>query len=122
MIPASLESTEIRDIAADGDEPNLVVSQYHHLSKPFKIGKPMIQPFSVFHSDTYLAYRIERNGKVFLLCADHELWHGDDLDFPLQIKSVESEKRLIEKLLDSAMGVPRKDCGYTWVKDLVGDD
>lgn len=141
MMPASFESTEIRDIASDGDEPNSMVTQYHDLSKPIKIGKTTIQPFSVFHPDPCLAYRIEHNGKVFVFCTDHELRHGDNPDFPLQIESVESEKRLIEqargadvlyrdgqflkaeylaeKPLGGSMGVPRKDWGHSCIEDVV---
>lgn len=141
MMPASFESTEIRDTVNDGAEPNEMVSQYHDLGEPIQIGKTTIQPFSVFHPDPCLGYRIEHNGKVFVFCTDHELRRGDNPDFPLQVASLEAEQRLIEqamnadvlyrdgqflraeydakKPLGGAIGVPRKDWGHSCIEDVV---
>lgn len=141
MMPASFESTEIRDIENEGDEPDAMVSQFHDIGEPIIIGKTTIQAFSVFHPDPCLAYRIEHNGKVFVFCTDHELRHGEDPDYPLQIASVEAEQRLLEysknadvlyrdgqflrdeydaiKPLGGAMGVPRKDWGHSCIEDVV---
>ncbi|MFT6408876.1 MAG: phosphoribosyl 1,2-cyclic phosphodiesterase [Arenicella sp.] len=141
MMPASFESTEIRDIAIDGAEENTMVTQYHDVGEPIKIGKTTIQPFSVFHPDPCLAYRIEHNGKVFVFCTDHELRRGHDPDFSLQRESLEAEQRLIDhamnadvlyrdgqflrdeydakQALGGAVGVPRKDWGHSCVEDVV---
>lgn len=141
MMPASFESTEIRDIKHDGDEPNSMVSQYQDINEPITIGKTTIQAFSVFHPDPCLAYRIEHNGKVFVFCTDHELRHGDDPDFPLQAASIAAEAHLIEqsmnadvlyrdgqflrdeydgnKTLGGDVGVPRKDWGHSCIEDVV---
>jgi len=141
MMPASFESTEIRDIANDGDEPNPMVNQYHDIGDVINIGKTAIQPFSVFHPDPCLAYRIEHNGKVFVFCTDHELRRGPDPEFPLQAASEDAERRLIEhamnadvlyrdgqflcdeydakKPLGGAVGVPRKDWGHSCIEDVV---
>jgi len=141
MMPASFESTEIRDIAKDGAEDNPMVSQYHDVGEPIKIGKTTIQPFSVFHPDPCLAYRIEHNGKVFVFCTDHELRRGDDPDFHLQVASLDAEQRLVEqamnadvlyrdgqflrdeydakKPLGGAQGVARKDWGHSCIEDVV---
>ncbi len=141
MMPASFESTEIRDIARDGDEANAMVGSYHDINQPIKIGNTIIQPFSVFHPDPCLAYRIEHNGKVFVFCTDHELRRGPDPDFPLQLESLDAEQRLIEhsmnadvlyrdgqflrdeydakKPLGGATGVPRKDWGHSCIEDVV---
>jgi phosphoribosyl 1,2-cyclic phosphodiesterase len=141
MMPASFESTEIRDIAQHGAEPNAMVSQYHDVGKPIIIGKTIIQPFSVFHPDPCLAYRIEHNGKVFVFCTDHELRRGTDPEFPLQAASVEAEQLLIKqsmnadvlyrdgqflrdeydakKPLGGKAAVPRKDWGHSCIEDVV---
>jgi ribonuclease BN (tRNA processing enzyme) len=141
MMSATFESTEIRDIANHGAEPNPMVTQYHDIYQPIQIGKTSIQPFSVFHPDPCLAYRIEHNGKVFVFCTDHELRHGDDPEFALQVASIEAEQRLIEhamnadvlyrdgqflrdeysasKPLGGAVGVPRKDWGHSCIEDVV---
>lgn len=141
MMPASFESTEIRDLARDGAEPNPVATQYHDVHEPIRIGKTVIQPFSVFHPDPCLAYRIEHNDKVFVFCTDHELRHGDDPDFALQVESLDAEDRLIahamnadvlyrdgqflrdeyeaKKPLGGELGVPRKDWGHSCIEDVV---
>lgn len=141
MMPASFEATEIRDIANDGANENVMVSQYHNIGEPIKIGKTTIQPFSVFHPDPCLAYRIEHNGKVFVFCTDHELRRGDDPDFPLQLESLEAEQRLIDHAMNAdvlyrdgqflrdeydgkiplggTQGVARKDWGHSCVEDIV---
>ena len=141
MMPASFESTEIRDLARDGAEPNAMVGKYHDIGEPIQIGKTTIQAFSVFHPDPCLAYRIEHNGKVFVFCTDHELRRGPDPEFPLQVESNEAEQRLIEysmnadvlyrdgqflrdeydakKPLGGAVGVPRKDWGHSCIEDVV---
>ena len=141
MMPATFESTEIRDIANDGAEPNPMVTQYHDVYQPIQIGKTSIQPFSVFHPDPCLAYRIEHNGKVFVFCTDHERRRGDDPEFALQVASMDAEQRLIkhamnadvlyrdgqflrdeysaDKPLGGAVGVPRKDWGHSCIEDVV---
>ncbi len=141
MMPASFESTEIRDISNLGDEPNPLVTQYHDVKQPIYIGKTIIQPFSVFHPDPCLAYRIEHNGKVFVFCTDHELRRGPDPEFPLQVASLEAEAILIEHAMNADVlyrdgqflrdeydaitplggtaGVPRKDWGHSCVEDVV---
>lgn len=141
MMPATFEATEIRAKSDPRIKDDPLADQYLEVSKPFKIGKTSITPFSVFHPDPCLAYRIEHKGKVFVFCTDHELRRGDDPDFHLQKESVEAEKRLIEyardadvlyrdgqflrseydaqKPLGGQNPAPRKDWGHSCIEDVV---
>ena len=69
--------------------PDPMVHSYHDINEPFILGETIIQPFEVFHPDPCLAYRIERQGKVFIFCTDHEYRRGEDPDHPLQLASLE---------------------------------
>jgi phosphoribosyl 1,2-cyclic phosphodiesterase len=54
-----------------------------------------VTAFEVFHPAPCLAYRIERRGRVFVFCTDHELRH-DDTAHPDHTRSQDAEARLIE--------------------------
>jgi phosphoribosyl 1,2-cyclic phosphodiesterase len=143
LMPASFESTEIRDLTTNPPptEKDAAIHQYHDVNETITIGKTKIQPFEVFHPDPCLGYRIEHNGKVFVYCTDHELRHGDSPEHPLQIASIEAEERLIahsmgadvmyrdgqflqieydgDKGVGAPMGVSRKDWGHSCIEDVM---
>jgi phosphoribosyl 1,2-cyclic phosphodiesterase len=143
LMPAKFYSCEIRDLAqeppsADGDA---LANRYHDLNSSFQIGETCIQPFEVFHPSPCLAYRVERRGKVFVFCTDHELRRGDDPTDPRQRDSLEAEARLREHSRDadvlyrdgqflqaeydgfqgigSPVGVSRLDWGHSCIEDVI---
>ena len=60
---------------------------------PIAIGETTVTPFEVFHPAPCLAYRVERAGRAFVFCTDHELRHGEPED-PDQALSVQAEARV----------------------------
>lgn len=143
LMPAKFDSIEIRNLLTSPIPPagDPMVGEYHDLHKPIVLGKTIIQPFEVFHPDPCLGYRIEHNGKVFVYCTDHELRRGDNINHPLQMASMEAEKRLIEysmncdvlyrdgqflqieydgdKGIGTPLGVSRKDWGHSCIEDVM---
>lgn len=103
LMPAHFHSCEIRDFQIDPppSEDDKLVNQYHDLNQCIQIGETTLQPFEVFHPSPCLAYRIERGGKVFVFCTDHELRRGPDPEHPLQMASLEAEKRLCQQSMDA---------------------
>jgi hypothetical protein len=96
----------------------------------------------VYHGLTrVLAYKIERNGKSFVFCTDHELRHGDDPDNDRQRESMAAEERLRQHCTNADVGyfdgqyriveylgqkgigtappVPKMDWGHGCVEDVV---
>jgi len=142
LMPAHFDSTEIRDFTTNPPgQADPMVGKYHDINETIVIGKTRIQPFEVFHPDPCLAYRIEHNGKVFIYCTDHELRHGDNPEYPLQIASLEAEKKLVElstnadvmyrdgqflrveydglQGIGTPLGVSRKDWGHSCIEDVT---
>ncbi len=143
LMPAQFDSCEIRDLAQHPApaEPDKMVHRYHDINEPIEIGETRIQAFEVFHPDPCLAYRIERKGKVFVFCTDHELRRGEDPDDPLQQASLAAEERLRELSQDadvlyrdgqylhieydghqgigSPFGVSRLDWGHSCMEDVM---
>ncbi len=143
LMPAKFSSIEIRDLAAEppaGDDT--LAHEYHDIAEPLVIGQTTIQPFEVFHPSPCLAYRVERAGKVFVFCTDHELRHGDDgADTELQLASRAAEERLKAQSMNadllyrdgqffrveydgdlgvgSPFGVSRVDWGHSCVEDVM---
>ena len=143
LMPANFHSCEIRDLEADpptGDDSALV-NRYHDIHEPVRIGDTTVQAIEVFHPSPCYAYKVERRGKVFVFCTDHELRHGDDPEHPLQKASIEAEERLrsfcqgadvlyrdgqyqrIEydghQGIGSPFGVPRIDWGHSCIEDVL---
>lgn len=142
LMPAQFHSYEIRDFLVDPPSNNQdhLVSQYHNLAECIHIGKTKIQPFEVFHPSPCLAYRIERKGKVFVFCTDHELRRGHPAH-SLQIASLEAEERLCQQSMGSDVlyrdgqflrieydgdlgigsphGVSRLDWGHSCIEDVL---
>lgn len=143
LMPANFHSCEIRDFRIDpptgeGDE---LANQYQDLNTTIQIGETTLQPFEVFHPSPCLAFRIERQGKVFVFCTDHELRRGPDPKHPLQIASLEAEARLCQQSMDadilyrdgqflqieydgalgigSPHGVSRLDWGHSCIEDVL---
>ncbi|KAI9131988.1 MBL fold metallo-hydrolase [Acaryochloris sp. CCMEE 5410] len=143
LMPAQFHSCEIRDFQIDPppDTPDKFVDQYQDLDHPIRLGETILQPFEVFHPSPCLAYRIERGGKVFIFCTDHELRRGQEPEHPLQIASLEAEERLCQHSMDadilyrdgqflrieydgdlgvgSPHGVSRLDWGHSCIEDVL---
>jgi phosphoribosyl 1,2-cyclic phosphodiesterase len=143
LMPASFDSCEIRDLKKHPipDERDPMVGRYHDINEPITLGETTIQPFEVFHPNTCLGYRIERKGKVFVFCTDHELRRGEDPNDPLQIASLEAEERLKQQAMNadvlyrdgqflqieydghqgigSPFGVSRLDWGHSCIEDVI---
>ena len=102
-MPASFDSCEIRDLKKHptSDEHDPIVGRYHEIHAPITLGETTIQPFEVFHPNTCLGHKIERKGKVFVFCTDHELRRGEDPNDPLQIASLEVGERLKQQSMNA---------------------
>lgn len=143
LMPAQFHSCEIRDFQIDPppDTPDKFVDQYQDLGHPIRLGETVLQAFEVFHPSPCLAYRIERGGKVFIFCTDHELRRGQEPEHPLQIASLEAEERLCLHSMNadilyrdgqflrieydgdlgvgSPHGVSRLDWGHSCIEDVL---
>lgn len=143
LMPAKFHSYEIRDFRANPptDEQDELADKYQDLNESIQIGETTLLPFEVFHPSPCLAYRIERGGKAFVFCTDHELRRGSDPDHPLQLASLEAEERLCQKSMDvdvlyrdgqflhieydgnvgigSPHGVSRLDWGHSCIEDVL---
>ncbi len=141
LMPTRFEACEIRDLEAQPrPASDRLAHDFHPLNEPIRLGETSIAPFEVFHPAPCLAYRVERRGKVFVFCTDHELRHGPDPDDPRQKASLEAERRLIEhaegadvlyrdgqylrpeydgvKGIGNSAAVPRMDWGHSCIEDI----
>ena len=95
LMPTKFRACEIRDLerhpAPDNDP---LAHAYHDLHEPVLLGETTITPFEVFHPAPCLGYRVDRGGKSFVFCTDHELRHGSDQDDPRQRASLAAEGRV----------------------------
>jgi hypothetical protein len=112
------------------------------INEPVKIGQTTITPFNVYHGLTrVLAYKIQRGGKTFVFCTDHELRHGTDPENERQRESMAAEERLKVHCMDADLGyfdgqyryseyhgqkgigtappVPKIDWGHGCMEDVV---
>lgn len=95
VMPAGFTSCEIRDLERNpGPAQDHLTRDYHHVSEPLRLGETAITAIPVYHPAPCLAFRIERRGKSFLFCTDHELRHGGEPGEPRQQASLEAEARL----------------------------
>ncbi|MFC1895350.1 MBL fold metallo-hydrolase [Thermodesulfobacteriota bacterium] len=69
----------------------------HEIGVPVEIGSTRITAFRVFHPAPCFAYRVERGGKTFIFCTDHELRHGPDSSDPKQKESEEADQGVWEQ-------------------------
>ncbi len=92
VMPAKFHAYPIGPLPADDHGPSLNGTPLP-LETPIALGKTTITPFEVFHPAPCLAYRVERNGRSFVFCTDHELRHGDD-EHPDQAESHAAEARV----------------------------
>lgn len=141
LMPTKFEAVEIRDLEHHPpDENDQLTNRFHHLYEPIQLAQTRITPFQVFHPAPCLAYRIERQGRVFVFCTDHELRRGGDPQDPLQIASLESEQRVVansmgadllyrdgqflraeydgSKGVSNSAAVPRRDWGHSCIEDV----
>jgi hypothetical protein len=144
MMAAAFKGTEIRNYDDDAGYPKGVDTAWdvRNIADPVVIGQTKITPFNVYHGLTrVLAYKIERGGKSFVFCTDHELRHGTDPDEDRQRDSMAAEKRLRAHCQDADVGyfdgqyrlaeyfgqkgigtapaVPKMDWGHGCVEDVV---
>lgn len=141
-MPAKFKGTEIRDPA----DPILATKaqnvhwEIHDINRPIQLGETRITAIEVYHPAPCLAYKIERGGKKFIYCTDHELRHGPAPDDPAQQKSEAAEARLkthargadamyrdgqyLKSEYDGLTGigssgaVPRLDWGHSCIEDV----
>lgn len=140
LMPAQFEGIEIRDQDKERTANKSPAHREHDLAQPIQIGETHVTAFEVYHPAPCLAYRIEREGKKFVFCTDHELRHGQDQGDPKQRASLEAEVLLLEHAegadllyrdgqylrseYDGAMGVgssaavPRMDWGHSCLEDV----
>jgi phosphoribosyl 1,2-cyclic phosphodiesterase len=141
LMPSKFEACEIVDLELNPvPSTNSLSVKLHHLNEPICLGKTSIRPFEVFHPAPCLAFRIERNGKTFIFCTDHELRHGTDPDHPRQRASEEAEQRLMKysegadvlyrdgqflrseydgiKGIGNSAAVSRMDWGHSCIEDV----
>ena len=143
LMPASFTSTEIRDLEREPPpaQADPMIGDYHHIGDPMHFGETTVQPIEVFHPSPCYAYRVDRGGKSFVFCTDHELRRGPDPADPLQVASLEAEERLRSYCQDidllyrdgqfleieydghqgigSPMGVSRLDWGHSTMEDVM---
>jgi phosphoribosyl 1,2-cyclic phosphodiesterase len=141
LMPTKFEACEIRDLESQPAEGgDRLTQRFHHLYEPIQLGQTRLTPIEVFHPAPCLAYRIERGGRVFVFCTDHELRHGGNPDDPLQKASIEAERRVVNNSMDvdllyrdgqflraeydgskgvsSSAAVPRRDWGHSCIEDV----
>ena len=143
LMPANFHSCEIRDLQVHPptDDDAALVNSYHDIREPIRIGDTTVRTIEVFHPSPCYAYRVERGGKSFVFCTDHELRHGEDPEHPLQKASLEAEARLREFAMNADVlyrdgqyqrveydgqqgvggpfGVPRIDWGHSCIEDVL---
>lgn len=102
-MPAKFRGTELRDMA----DPVLTAQKkpehwdLHDIRQTIRLGKTEITPFRVYHPAPCLAYKIQRNGKTFIYCTDHERRHGKDPEHAGQLESEAAEARLVHHARDA---------------------
>lgn len=95
LMPASFRAWEIRDLEQTPVPPSdRLVQGYRQLGEPICLGQTRVFAFPVYHPAPCLAYRIDRGGRSFVFCTDHELRHGPDPAEPAQVQSLNAEARL----------------------------
>jgi phosphoribosyl 1,2-cyclic phosphodiesterase len=141
VMPATFHACVLRNAKTpDIYDGILRNSDWHSLDTPLRVGKTTITPFEVFHPAPCLGYRIEREGRVFVFCTDHELRHGDP-HHPDYDRSRAAERIVIEQSMgadllyrdgqylraeyDGVMGigesgpVPRVGWGHSCIEDVI---
>ncbi|MFZ0428502.1 MAG: MBL fold metallo-hydrolase [Acidobacteriota bacterium] len=95
LMPTEFLAYEIRDLELypePDDDP--LAHRYQHLHEPVRLGETRITAFEVCHPAPCFGYRVDRGGKSFVFCTDHELRHGSDPADPRQKASLEAEARV----------------------------
>ncbi len=144
MMAAKFKATELRNADDEGGYVKGVQTAWdvRDIREPVRIGRMTITPFNVYHGLTrVLAYKVERGGKSFVFCTDHELRHGLDPADERQIESMAAEERLKahctgadagyfdgqyriseylgQKGIGTAPAVPKLDWGHGCLEDVV---
>ena len=96
IMPAKFRAIEIQDTdqPARFDKEEIMTRDVHDLNRPIVLGATRITAVKVFHPAPCLAYKVQRGGKTFIFCTDHELRHGPDPGDPCQRESEAREKQL----------------------------
>ena len=144
MMAATFKGTEIRDVMQMDDAQRDAKHPWdvRDIREPVTIGQTTVTPFHVFHGMTsVLAYKVQRAGKTFIFCTDHEFRHGPDPTHEWQIASSAAEERLRAHSMDAdlayfdgqyriseylgqkgigtAPAVPKIDWGHSCIEDVV---
>lgn len=69
-----------------------LADRFQDLSRPIVLGETSIQPFAVYHPAPCLAYRVERRGRVFVFCTDHELRMDHDANEETRLSRAAEER------------------------------
>jgi phosphoribosyl 1,2-cyclic phosphodiesterase len=139
VMPAHFEACIIGEPPLEASGPSLHAS-LHPLSDPIRLGGTTITPFEVYHPAPCLAYRVEHDGRVFVFCTDHELWHGDEAN-AAYATSREAEARVIAHATDADLlyrdgqylraeydglmgiggsgAIPRAGWGHSCIEDVI---
>lgn len=97
-MPARFAGVEIRGPEAEGEPKHWSL---HDIAEPLQFGDTRVTPFEVYHTSPCLGYVIQRGGRTFVYCTDHELRHAIEPDEPAQQKSETAEARLVELCKDA---------------------
>lgn len=92
VMPARFHATMIGPPPEDDEGPPMG-SAHHDVETPVVLGETTVTPFEVHHPAPCLAYRVERRGRVFVFCTDHELRRGERSD-PGMAESLDAEARV----------------------------
>jgi len=145
MFAANFPGAELhnpRDVSAARPPGEPSPWAMHDINQPIHVGNTHISAFEVYHGLTRcLAYQVRHGNATFVFCTDHELRHGPGAADPRQLRSLEAERRLIErcqnadvayfdgqyllaeylgqKPIGAAPPTPRMDWGHGCVEDIV---
>jgi len=101
IMPAKFRAVEIRDFdePAKFDKEDIMTRDVVDIHRSITIDGTQITAMKVFHPAPCLAYKVQRGGKTFIFCTDHELRHGPDRSDPRQRESEAREKNLNQQAI-----------------------
>ena len=96
FMPATFEAVVLRNGEPSGgpDANGVRFGREHPIHEPVVIGDTRVTAFEAYHNAPCLAYKVERGGRAFVFCTDHEFRHGPDPGDPRQRASEAAEARL----------------------------
>jgi phosphoribosyl 1,2-cyclic phosphodiesterase len=90
VMPAQFRAVQFQDTSKTAifEKGDRMARDIHDLRQPIVLGETRVTAIEVFHPAPCLAYKVQRGGKTFVFCTDHELRHG-----PADARQKESEER-----------------------------